>query len=191
MSLTRTYVTVRVLQRKRNKKQFEDPKEFSRTSLSRRTEKHASTAVFSNGILTGQATYCYLKHTLNLQNSFSLREKKKKTKNLLGIHTAKKPLPHIHHPDFRKSFMADCSIWWLLANSDYVMYAFFYLKDERNGFYPNETLLIPTKSYLHIFKSFKLCKNIYTHPTPSCQFLLVRHIAPTFSQRVSLSGQEN
>lgn len=112
------------------------PREFPRTSLSRGTQKHTFTAVLYNGILTSQATYCYLKHALNLQNSFSLRGKKKQ---LLGIHTAKKPLPHIHHPDFRKSFMADCSIWWLLANFDYVMYAFFYLKDERNVFYPRDT----------------------------------------------------
>lgn len=99
MSLTRTYVSVRLLQRKRNKKQFEDPREFSRTSLSRGTQKHTSTTVLYNGILTGQATYCYLKHALNLQNSFSLRgkkkTKKKKQKNFLAF-----ILPRNHYHTF-------------------------------------------------------------------------------------------
>lgn len=41
-------------------------------------------------------------------------------------------------------------------------------------FYPNETLLIPTISYLHIPTCFKSCKNICIPSTPYFQLLLFR-----------------
>lgn len=57
-----------------------------------------------------------------------------------------------------------------------MIHGFYYLKDDGNIFYPNEMLLIPTKSYLSISKSFKNCKNIRIHPTQSSWFLLLKII---------------
>lgn len=70
--------------------------------------------------------------------------------------------------------LCQSAVYGNLVNSDFVIIRFLLSQRWQKWFYPNETLLIPTISYLHIPNSFKSCKNICILPTQSSQFLLFK-----------------
>lgn len=72
--------------------------------------------------------------------------------------------------------LCQSAVYGNLVNSDFVIIRFLLSQRWQKCFYPNETPLIPTKSYLHIPNSFKSCKNICILPTQSSQFLLFKLI---------------
>lgn len=70
--------------------------------------------------------------------------------------------------------LCQIAVYGNLVKLDLVIIRFLLSQRWEKCFYPNETLLIPTKSYLLILKHFKSCKNICIPPTQCSQYLLFK-----------------